>query len=124
MAEIPHTLVIADGGACHDGQFDKQVRLIEAAKAAGCDCYKTQWTSDPHLMAARRGKALEDGYEAIYRRYLNWPQEWHAELAAKCQAVGVEYMCTCFLKQDLPVVAPHVQRFKIASFEAADEEFY
>ena len=116
------TLIIADIGANADGSLDKMLRAIDVAKACGVDVFKAQWTSDPHLMAKRRGKALEDGYEAIYRRYLAWPAEWHADLAGKCQVVGVEYMCTAFVPQDVAVILPYVWRCKVASFEAQDGE--
>lgn len=117
------TYVIAEGGACHDGDFEKQLRLIVAASNAGCNAYKTQWTSDPVLMARRRGRAIDDGYADIYRRYLCWPAAWHERLATQCRNTSIDYMATVFIPADIAVIAPHVARFKVASFEAADRGF-
>lgn len=117
------TYVIADIGSCHDGDLALLLKAPAAAKAAGCDAIKYQWVSDPEAMAARRGAALADGYAPIYRRFLNWPKEWHENIAARCAEVGIDYMCTTYLAEDIAVVAPHVARFKVASFEAMDLGF-
>lgn len=112
--------VIADGGACHDGDCRKMIALVEAAAEAGCDAYKTQWTSRPVAMARRRGAAEADGYAAIYRRYLAWPEGWHSGLHDACRRVGIDYICTVFLPEDVEAIAPYVAKFKVASFEAED----
>lgn len=117
------TYVIADIGSCHDGSPAKSTAAILAAQEAGCDAVKFQWTSDPVAMAARRGSALKDGYEGLYARYLTWPAGRHANLAARCREVGIDYLCTVFLREDVAVVAPFVSRFKVASFEAGDTAF-
>lgn len=120
--ERSKTFVIADIGACHEGQLDLMFKSVEQAKSAGVDAIKFQWTSDPQQMAKRRGKAAADGYAAIYAKYLAWPREWLVELAAECDMYGIEFMCTVFLPEDVDVVAEHARYFKIASFEARDKE--
>ena len=117
------TYIIADGGACHDSQLSGQLALVHAAAMAGCDAYKTQWTSDPIAMAGRRGRAAADGYADVYARYLAWPKDWHRRLADACCEAGLDYMCTVFIPADIAIVAPHVARFKVASFEASDVAF-
>lgn len=112
--------VIADIGACHDNDVVKMSEAIFAAKRAGCDAIKFQWTSHPALMASRRGSALADGYATIYARYLAWEKYLHRDLAARCAETGIDYMCTVFLPSDVAVVAPLVSRFKVASFESLD----
>lgn len=114
------TYVIADIGACHDGEATKMDLAIMAAADAGADAIKFQWTSRPYRMARRRGRALEDGYGDVYARYLAWPSDWHAGLAGQCRDAGIDYMCTAFLPEDVATVAPHVASFKVASFEADD----
>ena len=86
-------------------------------KACGADAAKFQWTSDPLAMAARR-HGLASEFEI-----LAWPVEWLAKLKAHCDEVGIEFMCTVFLAEDIPVVAPLVRRFKVASAESGDVEF-
>lgn len=114
------TYVIAEIGACHDGQKARMYEAIDEAKSAGASAIKFQWVSDAQKMAARRGRAAADGYADIYRRYLQWPIEWHADLLAHCAARGVDYLCTAYLPEDVAVVGEYVRHFKIASFEAED----
>ncbi len=114
--------VIADIGACHDGSYDKMLRACRAASAAGVNALKFQFTSDPLQMARRRGRAADDGYAEIYERYLYWPAKQLACLAKECRHMGLDFMCTAFLPADVAVVAPHVKHFKVASFEADDQE--
>lgn len=120
---MSQVLIIAETGSCHGGDLQKMFGLIAAAKVAGADVCKFQWTSDPDRMAARRGRAIADGYHAIYRRYLAWPQAWHADLRAECERLAIDYMCSVYLPDDIVIVEPYVTRFKIASFEACDAAF-
>ena len=117
------TYVIAEAGSCGDGHLDQMLRLITAAAAAKVDAVKFQWTSNAEKMARRRGRAVEDGYDIIYERYLAWSPEWHECLRDHCQSEGVEYWCTVYLPEDVEVVDPYVAGFKIASFEAGDGAF-
>lgn len=109
------TLVIAECGSSHDNDVANFRRLIEAAHVAGADMVKFQWTSDPRKMAERRhAPELKDAYA----KYLTWPKEWHDGLWRACHDHGMLYGCTVFLPEDVAVVAPHVDHFKVASFEA------
>lgn len=117
------TYLIADIGACHDGDMGRMVEACDVAHTVGVNALKFQWTSDPRQMARRRGSAEADGYVEVYAKYLAWPSHRHWDLAAQCRSFGIDYMCTAFLEQDISVVAPHVARFKVASFEASDVRF-
>lgn len=112
------TFIIVEIGACHDGQYGRMKQAVGLAKTCGADACKFQWTSDPRRMAARRGDAAQHGYARVYRRYLNWPASWHAALRNWCDQVGLAYMCTAYLPEDVAVVASYVAHFKVASFEA------
>ncbi len=118
------TFVIADIGACHDGDFQLAMAAVEAAKAAGCDAIKFQMVTDPHRMARRRRKAAQHGYAEVYRRYLVPVCEWLEPLRAQCDLVGIQFMCTAFLPEDVEIVASYVDTFKVASFEASDREMW
>jgi len=91
-------------------------RAIDTAKACGADVWKTQWTSSA-IALARQRRAPD--YLARYR-LIQWPRDWHALLKDHCDRVGIEYGCTVYLPQDVPVIAPFVERFKVSSFEARD----
>jgi len=114
------TMTIVEIGACHDGDPLKGVKLIEAAKAAGADYAKAQFWSSAKRLAERRQSGSE--YEAIYERY-QVPGSWLHGWADAAKRVGIGFMSTCYLKEDIGSVDPHVAHFKVASFEAADEEF-
>ena len=111
--------VMADPGGTHGGDLDRMFQLIEAAKVCGADCIKLQWTSSPEWLAERRrAEEYVDAYRAIA-----FPREWLNNVAFKCRLVGIELAVTCYLPEDIHVVAPYVRRFKIASFEARDHYF-
>lgn len=114
-----HTYIVGEVAACHDSSLDKAFRLIGLCAAIGCDAVKTQWLSSPDRLAERR-HAPE--YLAAYRT-LAFPREWFPSLKRACEDRGIELIATCYLPEDLAVVAPYVKRFKIASFEATDAHF-
>lgn len=113
------TYVIAEMGSCHDGKLKHALALIEAAAQAGADAIKAQWWSDADRLAERR--RVGDDYRALYRRY-QVPQRWLEVLATEAHAAGLDFLCTVYLPEDVEVVAPLVERGKVASFElgAAD----
>ena len=115
--------MIAEAGACGDGKLELMMQQITEASVAGADAVKFQWTSDARMMSRRRGSAYKDGYEDIYRRYLQWPVEWHRTLWNHCELHGVDYMCAVYLPQDIATVAPYVRHYKVSSFETNDAEF-
>lgn len=117
------TYIIAELGACADGKLERMLEGVKVAADRGVNALKLQWVSDPHMMTKRRGRAEVDGYDEIYARYLSWPASWHEAVYIACRAHGIDYMCSCYLKEDISVVALYVSRFKIASFEAGDSEF-
>ena len=113
------TFVIAEAGSCHDGSFDQALSLIRVAKEAGADACKFQYWSSAKRLAERRHAP---DYLPIYEQHAV-PAEWLPKLWNACDKVGLEFMATCYLPEDIAVVAPWVHRFKIASFEADDKAF-
>jgi len=116
---VDKTFLIAEMGSCHDGDIEKAMRLVHLAKTAGFDCVKGQFYSSAERLAERRNAP---DYLPIYQKY-QMPRDWLPILKDECDMVGIEWMVTTYLKEDIGVVAPFVQRFKIASFEAGDREF-
>lgn len=126
-----HTYCIAELASCHDGDLTRAKRLIDCAAQAGFDAVKLQFYSDAERLADRRHVAACTGcdnptcYRCIYRRY-QIPASWVPYLAGYCEKRWqgrVDFLCTVYLEQDIATVEPYVNRFKIASFEAADEVF-
>jgi N,N'-diacetyllegionaminate synthase len=112
---MPRTFAIAEAGSCHDGDFAKACALVAEARAAGADAVKFQFWSDADQLADRRRVPVY--YREIYRRY-QMPAAWLQQLHDYCFSLGIEFMATTYLPQDVATVAPFVQQFKIASFEA------
>lgn len=111
--------VIAEAGSCHDGSLEKAIQLIDTAHTAGANAVKFQWWSDSKALAIRRhDESLQSKYEP-YRM----PEWWLPSLHAECEAVGIDFMCTVYMVQDIPVIAPFVKQFKVASFDAKDQNF-
>ena len=121
---VERTFVIAECGSSWNFGLDpigNAYRMIEAAKACDASAVKFQFTSDATAMAKRRGLGADA--EAMYRRYLQYPVEYLHKFKAKCDEVGLEFMTTVFLIEDIPTIAPLVSRFKISAFEAKWVEF-
>ncbi len=113
------TFVIAEAGSNHEGSFEKALELIDIAAECGADACKFQWWSSPTRLAERR-KAPE--YLPIFEKY-RMPVFWLRELSDHCAKKNIAFMATTYLPEDIQSVDPYVNRFKIASFEATDEEF-
>ena len=74
-------IIVAEPGATAEGNLDLMLQQIDACAEAGCDVYKSQWTSDPRLMAARReAKSYLPCYE-----WLAFPISWHDALVRRCR---------------------------------------
>lgn len=98
--------------------LDNAYRMIAAAKECDASAAKFQWTSDPVEMSQRRNDFIPAHYEI-----LAYPFDWLEKLKAKCDEVGISFMCTIFLYKDLNKIAPLVSAFKVASAESSDEDF-
>jgi N,N'-diacetyllegionaminate synthase len=113
------TLILAEPGGTHGGDRAAMAELIEVARGAGADGVKWQWVSSPERLARRRRAG---DYVAAYRA-IAFPRDWLPGLRAETEGAGLEFLCTAYLPEDLPVLAPLVRAFKAASFEAADGRF-
>lgn len=114
------TVIIGEIGACHDGRLDKALEMVRDVAAVGADYAKGQFWSSADRLAERRRSG--DQYRDIYRHY-QMPEAWLPVLKAECDANGIGWMCTSYLPEDIAVVEPYVDHFKVASFEAADLDF-
>lgn len=96
------TLVIAELGVNHNGDFDTALRMIDAAHQAGADAAKFQLyypdrtisRHTPQAKYAARAGMTESHLEMTRRLMLK--DEEYAELAQYCRKVGIEFMCTGF----------------------------
>lgn len=115
------TLIIAEPGMCWEKDLSKAYGLIDSAKAAGADCIKFQWTSNGRKMQQRR--RVDPKYGAIYEAGVQYPPDWLELLKFYCDSAGIEFMCTTYLPEDIPVIESLVNRFKVSAYESQDEDF-
>lgn len=95
-------------------------RMIRAAKECGADAAKFQWVSSPGELMKRRGEKDDEETRRVYS-YVHFDPSWLPLLKAECDRVGIEFMCTAYLPQDVAVIAPFVKRFKVAAKEQGDK---
>lgn len=108
--------IIAEFASCHMGSLTKAIEGIIVAQQAGANAWKGQYWSSPERMRSRRrvpAPAYEQG---------SVPAEWHATLKKECHDRGLLYSASVFLPEDLPTLSPHVDYWKVSSFEARDRE--
>lgn len=117
---MTHTFIIAEAGSSHDNDLQKGYRLIEAAKECGADAIKFQWTSNAGAMASRRGLGADAAN--MYAKYLQYPLEKLRHWWNHAESVGIEFMCTAFIPEDLDAVASLATTGKISAFESGDQE--
>ena len=114
-----HTFVIAEIGSAWMFGPSPSVKMLDAvsiAKECGADAIKFQWVSNPRKMEQRRH--VPSGSYDI----LAWPILWLHPVAELADELGIELMCTVFLKEDVETLNPYVKRWKVASLECEDEE--
>ena len=121
--------VIAEVSANHHQKFDEAVKIIHAAKAAGCDAVKLQtYTADTITIACDRepfrvgggtlwdGRNLHDLYREAYT-----PWEWQPRLKQVANELGLDLFSTPFDDTAVDFLEEmNVPAHKVASFELVD----
>jgi pseudaminic acid synthase len=123
------TYVIAEMSGNHNQSYDRAVKILEAAKAAGADAVKLQtYTADTITLDSDaepfqvKGGTLWDG-QTLHRLYQQayTPWEWHPELMQVAERLNLHLFSTPFdptavdFLEDIGVPA-----YKIASPELID----
>ena len=127
VKEFSNPYVIAEIGANHNGDMDLARRLIDSAKACGCDAVKFQsWTPDSLISKEEydRNQKYNDSpkkhfgslREMVERYYLR--PEQHAELKQYCDKSDIEFCSTAFSSDEVDILEEiGVPFFKIASMD-------
>lgn len=120
--------IIAEMSANHNGDIENAFKIIERAKTCGANAVKIQ-TYLPETMTLKStkpdfmiteglwaGKTLYDVYAWAYT-----PWEWHKDLFAKANEVGITLFSSPFDKTAVDLLENlNTPAYKIASFEAVD----
>lgn len=101
------TYFIAEIGGNFDGDIEKAKRLIKAAKEAGAECAKFQtFTAETIVSEGGFSKMTLHGVHGSWGRTVSevfkdveFPMEWHEELAAYCQEVGIDFSTSPYFKE-------------------------
>jgi len=121
--------IIAELSANHNGSLEHAKKLIQAIAETGADAVKLQtYTADTLTIDCDNeyfridGGTLWDGrtlYDLYKEAYTPW--EWHAELKALAEELGLEFFSTPFDPTAVDFLEElGVQRHKVASFELVD----
>ncbi|MBU2657103.1 pseudaminic acid synthase, partial [Campylobacter jejuni] len=123
--------IIAELSANHAGSLEMALQSIKAAKEAGADAIKIQ-TYTPDSMTLNSNKEdfiIKDGLwdkRKLYELYQSakTPYEWHSQIFETAQNEGILCFSSPFAKEDLEFLKRFDPiAYKIASFEANDENF-
>jgi sialic acid synthase SpsE len=111
-------VIIAEIGLNHMGNLDRALEMIRIAKECGAGTVKFQFYYTDILCADRN---CFDSYKLLDK--IRMRPQWIPVIADECKNQGVEFLCTPFCKYSAEQLEPYVERYKIASPEAANLEF-
>lgn len=109
-----HPLFIAEISSNHNGDIQRCKDTIDAVKEAGCDGVKFQLFKIKDLFSP---EALAAKPELGKRVAWELKEELIPELAEYTRKRGLLFSCTPFYLDAVDILAPHVDFFKIASYE-------
>ncbi|GKY75434.1 pseudaminic acid synthase [Campylobacter jejuni] len=123
--------IIAELSANHAGSLEMALQSIKAAKEAGADAIKIQtYTPDSMTLNSNKEDFIIKGglwdKRKLYELYesAKTPYEWHSQIFETAQNEGILCFSSPFAKEDLEFLKRFDPiAYKIASFEANDENF-
>lgn len=113
-AAMTKPLFVAEVSSNHHRDLERCLRFIDVAAAVGCDSVKFQLFRIEELFAR---EILEKSPMHRARKGWELPVEFLPSLASRCRERGIGFSCTPFYLQAVEELLPHVDFFKIASYE-------
>lgn len=108
LSDLPSPYIIAEVGSCWR-DFDEIKNSITLAKNCGADAVKFQLFTPKELYG--QGATVETGQPPYFHH------GWLAGLKEKCDATGIDLLCSAFSIDGLKAVDPYVKMHKLASSE-------
>lgn len=108
------TRFVAEVSSNHHADQERCLAFVDAAAACGCGAVKFQQFKIRELF---HRTAL--AFNRKLQERVNWelPEEFNADLAVRAREQGIEYSSTPFYMRAVEVLEPHVDFFKIASYQ-------
>lgn len=106
--------LIAEVSSNHDRSLDRSMRFIDVAVEAGFTAVKFQLFRIDSLFSP---EARSHNPSLDERRAWELPEEFIAPLADRAHEQGIEFACTPFYLEAVELLEPHVDFFKVASYE-------
>ena len=105
---------IAEVSSNHNRDLNRMKELINTSKKSGCSGIKFQLFKIDELFAPEILAKSE-----AHRKRKTWelPEEFIPELAEFTHKLGLKFSCTPFYLEAVDILEPHVDFFKIASYE-------
>lgn len=123
--------IIAEAGVNHNGSLETAMQLVDAAVEAGADAVKFQTFKAENLATRLADKAAyqkntgaDESQLAMLKR-LELKYEFHFQLLAYCQKLGIEFLSTAFDFESLNFLVHNlgVKTLKIPSGEITNGPF-
>lgn len=117
--EMP-PFVIAEAGINHNGDFEKAIQLVNAAKECGADCVKFQY----HITEAELiDSNIKPGYLSKERLWditkrIELTEDDNIRIKEYCEKIGIIYLCTPFSKE----AAQRLHSMDVAAFKIGSGE--
>jgi len=125
-----NVFIIAEAGVNHNGDADRALAMVDAARSAGADAVKFQTFSADKLAAPGAEKAdyqkreTGDGDQHGMLKALEMSEDLHHRLITRCAEVGVEFMSTPFDEEAADfLVGAGMARIKVPSGEIVNHPF-
>jgi N-acetylneuraminate synthase len=108
------TAFVAEVSSNHHRDLDRALAFVETASRLGCAAVKFQLFTIDELFAP---EILEKSPTHRARAHWELPEAFLPALAARSRDLGIQFACTPFSLRGVDVLQPHVDFYKIASYE-------
>lgn len=108
------TRFVAEVSSNHHRDLGRSVAFVETASRLGCAAVKFQLFKVDELFAP---ELLAKSRKHRARSQWELPEEFLPALAARSRDLGIQFACTPFSLRAVDVLQPHVDFYKIASYE-------